>query len=406
MQQFRYLRLLLFTGIAIGLLFQMSCKKNSGNEPPLISGLRASSPSPNDSALTVAGPGQWVVIQGQNLASATQIFFNGYPSPFNSALPSENNLLVQIPADMPFAKLNKEDLNTVKVVTTGGTAVFNFPIVPPPPVVNSITNEYAVAGTKVTITGFNFFFISKVVFPGTKEVSTGIVTNDAGTTLELTIPAGISSAGPISVMNQYGTGVSIFRFNDFVTGVLQNGDNVDNFEWGAGTVSDNTSFPGNTGKFHRMSFSNIGNGNWSWWEGTRSINLKSINWIPVADLSKPVGDFGLKFEIFVKEPWDVGTLLVRNEDSWKYILRYSPWKQGTNTVPFSTPGWQTVTIPLTEFRTKANGVDGSGDSAPTLTELLGATGTRAMGFMFVNDGSKMMPVFDAAIDNIRVVRIK
>src|SRR5690348_3960257 len=109
----QYIRYAFFFVALAYLITQTSCNKEDSGAKPTIKQLRAITPAPNDSVLTKAGPGQTVVIQGENLATTMQIYFNGYPAPFNSALFSDNNLAVTIPADMPFASLDQSKLNTV-----------------------------------------------------------------------------------------------------------------------------------------------------------------------------------------------------------------------------------------------------------------------------------------------------
>jgi hypothetical protein len=389
--------LLLLAGFA-------ACKKDSEGKPS-ITRLRAISPAPNDSTLTTAGPGQTVVIQGTNLASTTQIYFNGYPAPFNSAILSDNNIVVAIPADMPFASLDKSQLNTVKVVTKSGEVVFNFPVVPPPPIVSTMSYENAAAGTKVTITGNNFFFIDKVVFPGGKEATTNITTTPSGTSLEVTVPAGITLAGTVQVVNRYGTGTSVFRFNDYATGMLTNFDDINKFDWGSTVTDDATLFPGNHGKYARLAQDNITGNNWDWWNGKRGIITKAVDWLPASEMSKPAGDYAMKFDIYVKEAWSTGVLMIGPppNDSWNYMYRYEPWKTQPD---FKTAGWITVTVPISEFRKKSStGTDGAGDPAATVGDVIGSI-DEIVKFMFVNDTGTPLAKLDMAVDNIRVLKIK
>jgi hypothetical protein len=397
---------LLFFLLLIAVLIQVGCKKEHSGAPA-ITNLRAMAPSPNDSTLTVAGPGQWVVIRGANLRGASAIYFNGWPASFNSALFSDTTLVVLIPADMPFATLDQNKLNTVTVTTPAGEATYKFPIVPPPPVIMAMSNENAVAGTVVVIYGNNFFFVDKVIFPGGIAVSTGISSNQSGTALQLTVPPGITAGGPIQVQNRYGTGTSILLFNDMVTGVLHNYDNVNNFDWGAGTSASSSAYPGNRGTYGVMNASGVAGGDFGWWNGNRSINTKSVVWIPVAQLtSNTLDDFALKFEVNVKTPWNAGSIYVVRDYDWTYVARFEPWlKSDGSASSVATNGWETAIIPLSMFKTKSGSLDGTGNPAPSLTALLSNTGAGPIDFMFVNSGTAPAS-FEAAIDNIRVVRIK
>jgi hypothetical protein len=386
---------------------QYACKKNS-SEAPVITGIRASAPAPNDTTLTKADPGQVVVIQGAHLANATQILINGYAIPFNPALFADNSIIVQIPADMPFGQLNADELNTVKVVTPDGVATYSIPIAPAAATITGMSNENAMAGDRVTIYGNSFFLVKKVVFPGGKEATTNLVANDVGTQLQVTVPAGITAGGPITMETTYGTATSVFLFNDLVQGVIHNSDNVSNFDWGCDVVTDPTLFPAGHGVYNRMNVSNVGAGDAGWWNSGRSLNTKSVQLMPAANLNDPVSNYALKFEINLKTTWSAGKLFILKDYNWTYVALYSPWLNADGSVaPFTTTGWYTVSIPLTTFKTKgANGNDGMGSSAASLNALLGNNGTGGLNFFFINNGTTMIEKFDMAIDNIRIVKIR
>jgi len=122
-----------------------------------------------------------------------------------------------------------------------------------------------------------------------------------------------------------------------------------------------------------------------------------------SELTNPVDNYALKYEISVKKPWSAGSIFIVKDYNWTYLARYEPWL-GTGG-SFSVNGWQTVTIPLSSFKTKANGADGTGSAASSLSVLLGS-GAGNTNLMFVNTGTTTVQDFEAAIDNIRVVKIK
>jgi hypothetical protein len=392
---------LTFLFFAVGCtLLQFGCKKDNNGGAPVISKIRAVSPSPNDSTLSKAGPGQTIVIQGANLSTTSQIYFNGYSSPFNSALFSDNSLVVTIPADMPFASLDQSKLNTIRIVTQFGEVTYTFPIQPPPPVINSMTNEMAVAGERVTLYGNNFFFITKVVFPGNIEVNTNIVTNASGTTLNVTVPAGITLGGPLQVVNQYGIGTSLLRFNDFATGMLCNFDDVNTINnWAGAIISNSTAdFPNGHGTFIELKFSNVAAGDWAWYGGGRSINCEvSRTWVPVSNLSDPPSSWALIFEINTKVPWKNGTILLDKDYGWNYQGRFDPWTSGD----YNSNGWKTIVVPLSNFKQS----NGTGNAPANLAAVVGAGGAGGVNMYFINAGTTTVASYDVAIDNIRVIKI-
>lgn len=395
--------------LAMAAFIQSSCKKdaNVGSGNPVITQVRAYAASPNDSVLKAANPGNYVVLQGSHFTGVKQVYFDGVAASLNNALGSDNSLPVKVPA-IPFATLNQAKLNTITVVTATGQVTYSFPVVPLATVITSMSNEDALPGETVTVYGSNFFYIDKVILPGGITVSSGIVTNDLGTTLAFTVPQGATTGGPIQVVNRYGTGTSVLLFDDFVTGVATNFDAINNYSWGLSSnpTNSSTAYPGNTGYYAVLNASSIPANDFAWYDGGRSINLNPTQWVPVADLSDNPANWALKFEIDVPAatPWVNGSIYIVNNYTWTYLAAYEPWKNSDGTTtPFVTNGWQTVVIPLSNFKTTpSGGADGSGSPLPSLTDLLGPTGNGSISIMFINAGTTVVNNFTVAIDNIRV----
>ena len=376
-------------------LAQTACKKDTAGASPQIAQIRAISPAPDDSVLTAALPGQVVVIQGANLGGAYDVVFNGFHATLNTALFADNNLVVAVP-QIAWDSIPEGKLDVLEVSTPAGTATYTFHITAPAPSITSLSNEMATAGTTLTINGNNFYAISKVIFPGGIEVSD--LTVSGITKITLTVPSGITEGGPIQVVGTYGTGTSILLFNDITTGVLCNFDNVNNFSWGCPVSSDAGAYPGGVGSFAQMQFTGVSGNEWSWWNWGRSINSNSGTWIPSDHLSDPLSSYALKFEIYVKAPWSTGSFYIVKDYNWAYAALYTPWKTKAD---YTTDGWQTVTIPLDQFKTN----NGTGDPASSLSALVGS-GSGNIDIMFINDTDTPVDNFDAAVDNVRFVKIK
>ena len=109
----------------------------------------------------------------------------------------------------------------------------------------------------------------------------------------------------------------------------------------------------------------------------------------------------LNSKFLLKKPWVNGSIQIVKDYSWAYTALYRPWKNSDGSiVPFTTKGWQTVTIPLSDF------VTDKGMPASKLTDVVGASGAGGTMIGFINDGSTIVANFEAAIDNIRVVKFK
>ncbi|MGN8071067.1 glycan-binding surface protein [Mucilaginibacter sp. 22184] len=390
---------LLLALLATSAFIQSGCKKDSSSSSkgnPVITAIRNYVAHPGDSLLSSAGTGQWIVISGKNLKGALAINFDGVKGSFNDAWFSDTSAIALIPAIIAFPSVPSDKLNTIQYITNHGQTTFTFPIVPPVPAISGISNEAANPGDSVKIIGLNFFFLKSVTYGGISI--TGYTSSTDGTSISLKVPSGLSK-GPVTVSTKSGTTTTTYNVYDFVTGVLNNYDSINNFAWGSGTSNNSTDYPGNIGYYGVMKASNVSAGDWSWWNDGRSININSAQWVPQANLKDTLSHYAVKFEIYVTKPWTDGSIQILNANG-NYAALYHPWKTATGSaVAFTTKGWQTVTIPFSSLISK-------GLPAPSLTDLLGATGAGGIQFQFINDGTKTVQTFEVAIDNIRVSKIK
>jgi xyloglucan-binding protein/IPT/TIG domain-containing protein len=393
---------------AILILGLHSCKKDSGsNGAPVIESVRLVDSTKRDSTFTSSLTGTQILIHGKNFNGLQAIFFNDVAASFNTTFVTNTDVIVVVPSTAPTKATNPNVSNKIRLITGSGEATFDFVLVPPAPTITSVSNEMAWPGDTITIKGSVFYDIQKVIFPG-NVTGTNLQVIDTAT-IRVKVPAGITTPGPIQVVGQYGVGMNP---NIIFNGVNQPGM-LANFEdgdpqfgwayWGGIKANSSVDYPGNRGNYIQLKPSGAINAkDGGWYADNRAVNVAEGQWVPQANLSDPIGNYVLKFEIFVKTPWKNGTILIRNENPWKYTVRYEPWLTAANGT-FTTKGWTTVSIPLTDFRTKANDIDGTGSPAASLSELLGS-GKREIGFMLINDSPSPIPAFDAAFDNVRIVK--
>jgi hypothetical protein len=384
------------------MLLLVACDPNESNGP-VLTGVRNYAASPDDSVLQTLQPGQWVILEGQNLSNATQIFISGVPVPFNNSLFSDSYAVVQVPEIIPFPLIPAEKLNTIQYVTNEGSTTFSFDISVPAPTITAISNENANAGDMVAVYGTNLFLITSLTYAGTEI--TEYETSTDGTFVTFILPE-ITASGPVVVQNKSGKFSTVFNVNE--PGVMCNFDDVNTLSWGPSTDNSGTTFPSNRGYYAILKNDGLTAGNWSWWEGGRSINTNGVQWVPVDSLDLPVDSYAVKFEINVPQKWNGTSLFVVKDYNWTYLARFEPWDLGNGkTSAVSTNGyWLTITIPLSEFRTKADGKDGTGVPASSLKTLLGDSGNGSFNIFTVNAGEEAAPALNMAVDNIRVVKIK
>lgn len=392
--------------IIAAMIFSLSaCKKESTSTGvPVIKAVRNYVAHPGDSLLSKVGTGQWVVVSGTNLKGALHIYFDGVAASFNDAWFSDTSAIVLIPSVIAFPSVPAKTLNTINYVTTHGQTTFPFSIVPPAPTILGVSDEDANPGDSVKVYGFNFFFIQSLTYAGL-PVTSYTPSND-GTYISLAVPAGVTQTGGIvSVTTKSGIASTVYSVHDLVDGVFQNWDGINGYPWGCNTSNSSTDYPGNTGWYGELYATGLGAGEFSWWNGGRGVNMGGAQWVPASDIGNSLSNYAVKFEISVPvaTSWTGGSIFVAVNYSFNHVARYRPWINSVGKItPFSTTGWVTVTIPLSNFLTN----NGTGTPAASISDLVGTSGNNGMNIWYINDGSTPVASFAAAIDNIRVVKIK
>ena len=115
---------------------------------------------PFDSATNAGYLGNYYVLHGSNLGTATTITFNGTIAYFNRALSTDNTIIVAVPGLAPYFGPKATDSLVVK--TLYGTAYYKFTIIPPPPTPVTYSNYNFSAGSQVTLTGVGFGAVTDV----------------------------------------------------------------------------------------------------------------------------------------------------------------------------------------------------------------------------------------------------
>jgi hypothetical protein len=271
-----FYRLLLFTAIISAVT---ACKKSDNKGPaPIITRVRTLTKdttinnvvhritldsnstyndqtiAPFDSTVTSGQLNYEYYIVGQNLATTTQILFNGVSAYFNPAEVTNTGIIISIPTNAPWGP---DEPNKLTVVTKYGSVSSNFTVQQPPPVLNAITPMGANAGDTVVITGTVLNSVSAVLFGTTP----GKIVSSTATQINVIVPAGIIQSY-VYVTTPGGTtrsaglfGLKYVTFNDVLTpGWWSGGWSVNsNFASTApvetGTNSIQVNYTGNYGGF-------------------------------------------------------------------------------------------------------------------------------------------------------------
>nr|AIA99567.1 hypothetical protein [uncultured bacterium contig00010(2014)] len=383
--------------LAAGLWLLASCEQTHYGEDrgdtPRIEYVRPTTAAARDSLLVEAAMGATVALIGDGLSGASEVWFNDQKAKLNPTMITNRAVVVEVPGGMPGEVTNMITLRTKK----GKEATFPFAVKIPAPRITWMTNLLAPAGATVTLRG-NYFFPDangkiEVLFPG--NVKGTVVAFDTQN-IRVTIPEG-ALEGTIAVTSLYGTGRAEFLYGDR-TGVFIDGENG---AWNGWSLSDFGTEGGYDGSYIKLEGKL---GSWAWPDN--KIQLLYNLGGKIADIAAAdMGDYGLRFEA--------------NCLSWSdtpYIFRFGPagsgndvdgtpggqyhWKpwlvEGQN-VNWVTDGWETVSLPFSEFvYNKDESVNGLSLSPSDLVELY------IMPFGAANGESELK----LWLDNLRIVKIK
>ena len=137
-----------------------------------------------DSTTTTGKKQNLYAIVGSNLGSVVSVKFNGVSAYFNTALVSDNIVIVSIPQDIP---TGPDQTNKLVVTTLHGTVSFNFTVLTPPPTVSRVSDYNFVAGSQITLNGVSFATVTAVTIKGTSDAAT--IVSKVDTQLVIQMPA-------------------------------------------------------------------------------------------------------------------------------------------------------------------------------------------------------------------------
>lgn len=334
-----------------------------------------------------------VCLVGDNLRSINQLLFNDQKAVLNTSYMTDHTLLVNVPKEMAVEETDKIYMVTAKK----DTVEYDFKVLPPAPVIKSMSNEWAAPGTVASIYGD--YFIGTEDQPVVVEFPNGEVTDFkkvSKTELQFTIPE-TAVEGKIKVTSISGTAASTFHYRD-TRGLITNFDGAtDVVPQGWNIKVQYKTEGGVDGQYVELGPSTLDEaGAWNeelklpfWcgnWQGnpmgiTSGPGIPICNFIDMTNFSSMA--FKMELCIPKENPWSSGAMQIvfasaercANE-SWQnntYIqvkgktteladgslqgtlqrALYCPWK---NTGSFDTNGeWITVTIPISEFVYDAEG---------------------------------------------------
>lgn len=359
-----------------------------------------------DSLITSAFMGKTIALVGENLTSVKEIWFNDQKTVLNTSLITPTALITSVPTVIPKVVTNKMYL----ITQNSDTVKVDFKVDVPAPLVSNMKCEFAADGEVAVIRGNYFLSVADSENPNvifTPNIKATEIVSYSLNEIHVKVPAG-AQPGPVSVESRYGTTRSKFWFRDN-RGMILDWDNLNaNGGWRSGVTSDSDPVAGITGKYVRFRGAMTADPSATWNEDAFSFNLwGTSNGRPEGDLfSIAPAEAVIKFEINVTQAWKAGALQMiftpwSTANTNNYLGDattprglWIPWKA---TGSYTTDGWETITLPIKDFKYDKEGVGLSLASAGNwggLTFFLWHGGDQAK-------GEDCTP--EICIDNIRVV---
>lgn len=417
--------LLVFMGVTATSCEDEPHKYEIADGVPTIKYVKVTSPESGDSLITAAYMDNLICIVGDNLRSTVELWFNDQKAVLNTSYMTDNTILVSVPGTIP-----GEVSNLMYFVTSGNdTITYPFEVIVPAPSVNSMSCEYAPAGSEATIYG-NYFIddpnVPLSIAFGNVDVTE--ITDIQMSQVSFIVPQGVEECN-VSVTSIYGTTVSSFHYLD-TRNILfdwdgSHGGITSGHGWRNGVVQSTNpeGIDGSYIYFGGVSMSGAVGGTWA--EDNFSFNYwpEPENGYPELS-SMPefaemldryeLSELQIKFEAYVptSNPWQSSALqmIFSGNDIVTYATGNNGYFSNTDLprglwIPWQLTGsydtgdqWVTVSMNLSEFnRTHEGQACGSALSKDDFTGLT---------FFVWNggvEGTDCNPVI--CIDNIRIVPI-
>lgn len=372
--------------IALGaLLTFQSCDNKDVDGAPIISNVRLLDPTKADSSLNGALPGSKIVIQGQNLGSVLKVYFNDFDATFNSALGSDKNIIITIPATAPTKAVNPAVTNKIRVVTNGGEATYDFSLTSPKPLLNGLYSEFVKSGGTVIING-DYFYNIKNVKLGTTNLE---ILSSTAKEIRVKMPV-VGAIDYLTVEGEFGTVKTNFKLNDSTIHMM-------NFDipvttWGATVCYGSAAIipatdPGAiSGKYSRIKQTNLPKTGYddSWVLSSCYFDFK----LPAGNAESRQ----FKFEHNIAEAWKAGKYDISMKvGDTEYFYAFQPWNSTQyQSTGYMTNGWKTAVIELTEFKSSSGG---------TIADVSKITDLKVS----FNTPDQTIASFNGSVDNFRIV---
>lgn len=319
-----------------------ACKDDDDDTMPTVTRFRVVE---KDSAISSGAFGLYIAIQGKNLNSVQEVWFNDVKASINPNFITSSNIICAIPSKLPGELINK-----VRLVTKSGREYStDFKVDLPKPVVKGLYNEMAAPGTTTKVLGDYFYFISSVKVG---DLSAEVIdVKDQEITIK--VPAGAKEGDLVIVTGDGGADTSSFKYADKGIWLFDFDKPATSWNsiacWGGMKMrKDAESYQETYGYIVGTELPASGwNNDW----------VTSTCWFDYGLNNVDFRGKILKFEVNAKEAWkwndalgtgDHAALLININGSKTYEFRPQSWAAYKKT-GFTTDGWMTVSVPMSAF---------------------------------------------------------
>ncbi len=310
--------------------------------------------------------GQTLRLEGSGFTGLIKVYFNGHSNYFNPVMVTDNNIWISIAAETPTMDADPQYRNTIILEKNGLQYTYPFEIRASAPTITNISHTMPQTGDLITIYGTGLQEIISVTFPGDIVVTEGITSdNEDGEFCTVTVPSGVSGDGGSILLVGANGGVYSPAYFNFRKGIVHNFDDVNNYSWSNGEISDNLSdvLPSTgTGPKSQGIYRSLNKNAKTMPTSDASVDITRywINngvWPTILNNSvipgnTPSSQVAVQMDIYVEGAWNSGDIrfvVADGSGANRYCMIYAPWEDGGSRIPFVNPGsWFTITLPFSQ----------------------------------------------------------
>lgn len=212
----KYIKWFFMAAVAVAGFSLMACedepdKYEVAGGLPTVKYVRLPNPAASDSLLVGAYMDNTICLVGENLRSIYELYFNDQKATLNTSYMTDNTVLVDVPGGIPTAVTDKIYMKT----KNDQTVEYDFKVLVPAPKVASLSCEFALPGSEVTIYGD--YLLDDPNVPLTITMAGNVPVTDirkiTKTAVTFVLPDD-APQGYMTVTSIYGTSRSAFQYHD------------------------------------------------------------------------------------------------------------------------------------------------------------------------------------------------